>query len=394
MSKKSKNAGMLAYDFYPSEGGIQTFMRSIVAADLDIKWTVLTRKVDSHRLDAEHPYNVARTTLRPQLRIVDRLWLKMRRGEFSLPQLIAFQTEKKLIRLSKHTRADFLFADQLISAASVRVAARRLGIPWGLGVYGKELLNGNEEDRNLLADADLVLACSNYSNELAKSRGANEARTKTLHPSVDVDFFRLPKDRQAARKKLGVDGQETLITVAHLVQRKGHDLVIQALPTIRSIYPNVIYLIVGRGAYENSLRGLAKALGVSESVRFCGYVPTQNLPLYYGAADVHIMASAADGDVEGFGISFIEAAACGTPSIGSRSGGILDAIADGSSGFLVELGDVQGLSKLIMKILENKNLRDQVGLVARKMAETRFSKNAFEQALIDSLNQTIFSERH
>jgi phosphatidylinositol alpha-1,6-mannosyltransferase len=288
--------------------------------------------------------------------------------------------------------ADFLFADQLCSSYSVRAAARILRIPWGLGVYGKELFDLDQEKRSLLTDADLILACSVFSKELARSRGAKEDRIKILHPAVDTDIFRPPLDKDAVRKQLAVDGRDVLVTVAHLVRRKGHEQVIQALPAIKSTHPNVIYLVVGRGPYEGSLRELAKGLGVSEAVRFCGYVPTHDLPLYYGAADIHIMPSTNDGDVEGFGISFIEAAACGVPSIGSRSGGIPDAVADGESGFLVEPGDVSGLAKTIVQMLDDKNLRAQMSLAARKMVEMRFSNNAFKQALKEYLNQTVLSE--
>jgi phosphatidylinositol alpha-1,6-mannosyltransferase len=325
--------------------------------------------------------------------MLDRLWLKMRRSRFSLPELIAFQTRRKLVYLGRRTNADFLFADQLCSASSVRVSAQLLGIPWGLAVHGKELLVENLETRSLLADADLIIANSDFSKELAKSRGANEERIKVLHPAVDTNFFIPPSDKDATRRQLGVDGRETLVTVAHLVKRKGHEQVIQALPTIKSVYPEVIYLAVGSGPYENSLRRLVKDLGVSEAVRFCGFVPAQELPLYYGAADIHVMASTFNGDVEGFGISFIEAAACGTTSIGSRTGGIPDAVADGETGFLVEPGDVQGLSKTIVKLLDNKKIRDQMGFSARKMVEIRFSENVFSRNLMNFLNQTVLSKQ-
>ncbi len=389
MNEKPKNAIVLAYDFYPSEGGIQTFMRSLVSADTGIHWTVFTRKTDDRRADGDHPYDVVRTVMRPQLRIIDRLWLKMRRDPFLLPELIAFQTEKKLIRLGRRTNADFLFADQLYSALSVWGAAQKIGIPWGLSVHGKEMLVETPETRSLLAYADLIIANSDFSKNLAQSRGANHERIHLIDPPVDTDFFKPPHDRESARKSLMVDARETLVTVAHLVQRKGHEQVIKALPIVKSMFPNVIYLVVGRGPYESSLRGLAKELGVSNAVRFCGYVQIQDLPLYYGAADIHIMASTNVGDVEGFGVSFIEAAACGTPSIGTRSGGIPNAVTDGETGFLVEPGDDRALAKLIVEMLDNKNLRNQIGFSARKIAEMRFSKAVFKEAVRKALNQTV-----
>ena len=341
MSSRSQNATMLAYDFYPSEGGLQAFMHSMVGADVGIAWTVLTRKADARLLIRGRRYSVVRTAMRPQLRIRDRLWLKSRRGQATLPEIIVFQTKRKLVSLGRRTNAGFLFADQLCSALSVRAAARLLRIPWGLAVYGKELLPEKPETRNLLSDADLVIACSAFARELAISRGACEDKTRVLHPAADTTFFTPPTDRDAAKKKFGVSGRKVLVTVAHLVPRKGHEFVIGALQPVRVVYPDVVYFIVGRGPSEDYLRNLARDLRVAEAVRFCGYVASSDLPRYYGAADIHIMPSTCSGDVEGFGISFIEAAACGTPSIGSRSGGIPDSIADGETGLLVEPGDVR-----------------------------------------------------
>jgi phosphatidylinositol alpha-1,6-mannosyltransferase len=215
-----------------------------------------------------------------------------------------------------------------------------------------------------------------------------------LHPTVDTDFFKPLRDREAVRRQFALDGRQVLLTVAHLVRRKGHEQVIQALPALKAIHPNVIYLVVGRGPCESHLRDLAEDLGVSEAVRFCGYVPARELPRYYGAADIYIMASTCDGDVEGFGISFIEAAACGTPSVGSRAGGIPDAIADGETGFLVEPGDVQGLSTSILRMLRNTDSREQMGLAARIRVEKLFSKAPFDSTLWSALRQTVLSGKH
>ncbi len=389
MSRKPRNATMLAYDFYPSEGGIQTLMRSIITADCGIAWAVLTRRT---REDAplDQQLGVVRIAIRPQLRFIDRLWLKTSGSSSTTVELIAHQTEGKLLKLCRRTKAEFLFADQYWSALAVQGVARRLDIPWGLFVHGKEFLEENPEKRQLLADADLVLANSAFSKSLAVCRGAKEKRIKVVHPAVDTEVFRPPGDRSAVRRHLGINGCKALLTVAHLVSRKGHAQVIRSLPVVKLACPEVVYLVVGRGPYKGQLRALAEELGVSDAVRFCGYVPAHELPLYYGAADIHVMPSTCDGDVEGFGISFIEAAVCGTPSIGSRSGGIPDAIVDGETGFLVEPGDIDGLAERIVALLSNEKLLDQMSLAACDTATRCFSGKAFAEALRDSLNQTVF----
>lgn len=140
------------------------------------------------------------------------------------------------------------------------------------------------------------------------------------------------------------------------------------------------------------LKALAQDLGASEAIRFFGYVAEQDLPFYYGAADIHVMPSTCDGDVEGFGISFIEAAACGTPSIGSRSGGIPDAIMDGKTGFLVEPGDVGELATRITALMRNEDLCKQLATNAYQTASTRFSGEAFAETLSCAFQYTVLAQ--
>ena len=386
-----KRAILLSYSFYPTEGGIETFMRSMVTADIGISWTVLTRRADDVP-DPEGEYDLVRTVMRPQLRLMDRLWLRTRRRRIALPELLAFQTRRRLTRLARQAKADFLFADQHCSAYSVRGAARTLGIPWGLGVYGKELLKDDPKKRSLLGDASLAVACSSFAARLAVSRGTRECNTRIVHPAIDTQRFCPPPDREQVRSQLGAHKRKVLLTVAHLVERKGHEQVIRSLPIVRSVCPDVIYLVVGRGPTEGVLRALAQELGVSEAIRFCGYVSERDLPLYYGAADIHVMPSTCDGDVEGFGISFIEAAACGTPSIGSRSGGIPDAIMEGKTGFLVEPGDVGELATRITALITNEDLCKQMATNAYQTAGTRFSGEAFAETLSSTFQHTVLAQ--
>ena len=112
-----------------------------------------------------------------------------------------------------------------------------------------------------------------------------------------------------------------------------HDKIIEALPAILEQVPDVVYLIVGTGREEERLRVYAQEKGVADRVIFAGHVPDEELPAYYNAADVFIMPNREEGtNVEGFGIVFLEANACGIPVIGGRSGGTVDAIADGLFG--------------------------------------------------------------
>ena len=286
-----------------------------------------------------------------------------------------------LVSFGEYVRIAFEPAstDQIIDA--MQRAAERLQRPWGIGVYGKELLGIAPDREAVLCKADLVLACSNFSKNLAVEKGVREAGTRVVHPPVDTDIFTPAEDHEAIKRRFGLRGREVLLTVAHLVPRKGHEQVIRALPAIQPMFPNVVYLVVGRGPHESQLRSVTQELGLEDCVRFCGYVPDSDLPFYYRAADVHLMPSLNEGDVEGFGISFVEAAACATPSIGSRSGGIPDAISEGETGYLAEPADVGGLADGILRLLGDEELRQRMGDLARTTALANFSLSSFARSL-------------
>ena len=390
---KAGRAILLAYDYHPAEGGIQTLMCSMVEADCGITWTVLTRRATG-KAAVELPCDVVRTAIRPQLRLIDKLWAKRHGSHYRVEDLVAFQTRGRLRALCRHIRPAFLLADQYCTASVVRNVAGERGIPWGMWVYGKELLKGTEAMKDVLSSADLVLACSRFARDLALSMGAASEKAVVVHPMVDDRRFHPPVDRDAARRALSLEGRRALLTVAHLVPRKGHEQILRALPRVRAAFPDVIYLVVGRGSKEGALRNLARELSIEESVHFCGCVSDRELPDYYGAADLHVMPSTEDGDVEGFGISLVEAAACGTPSIGSRSGGIPDAIDDGHTGLLVKAGDVAGLGEVIMALLGDDKRRHEMAIQARQAVRTRFSEKPFAKSLAEAFRHLRRQDDH
>jgi len=129
-----------------------------------------------------------------------------------------------------------------------------------------------------------------------------------------------------------------LLSVSRLVPMKGHDVVIEALPGLLARHPGLVYLIVGEGPHRPALERLAADRGVSARVRFAGTVPAEELPAHYSLATLFVQLSRATGEydgLEGFGLTFLEAASRGVACIAGRSGGVPEAIQDGVSGVLV-----------------------------------------------------------
>jgi phosphatidylinositol alpha-1,6-mannosyltransferase len=181
--------------------------------------------------------------------------------------------------------------------------------------------------------ADLVLAVSRYTRAQVLSWAAIDPERVAVLPNTVAGRFK-PGDRSAARLRFGLGNEKALLTVGRLAaseRYKGHDRVIEALPSLIAAGHDVQYLIAGDGDDRPRLEALAHSAGVSERVRFLGAVNGECLPDLYRAADVFVMPSAG----EGFGIAYLEAMGCGTPAIGIAVGGAPDALGDGAVGRLV-----------------------------------------------------------
>src|SRR5262249_14775190 len=149
-----------------------------------------------------------------------------------------------------------------------------------------------------------------------------------------------PLSSQLRMRLLGTRASgPVILTVGSLVERKGQDMIIRALPLIANAVPGVSYLIVGDGPYKANLKTLVTSMGLQDRVVFTGRVSDEELPEFYALSDVFAMPSRAcldSNDVEGFGMVFLEAGATGKPVVAGRSGGIEDAVVDGVTGLLVD----------------------------------------------------------
>jgi phosphatidylinositol alpha-1,6-mannosyltransferase len=218
----------------------------------------------------------------------------------------------------------------------------------------------------LLRRVDLFLPVSHYTAGLLRDHGFSAAQTPVVPNGTDPQRFQ-PHDASALRRHLGFSDRPLLLTVGRLVRRKGVDTVLRALPAIAQNGPDVAYVVVGTGPDRPRLERLAARLGVLDRVRFVGEVNHDRLPLYYSAADLFVMPAREDPpDVEGFGLVFLEANACGTPVIGARTGGIPDAVVDGETGLLVPPNAPEALAEAATRVLTVPALADTLGHQGRR----------------------------
>ncbi len=236
---------------------------------------------------------------------------------------------------------------------------RRLGLPYAVYVHGEELrvFQSSREltwmARRVYRHADLVIANShNTAGLLRESWPVSAERLRVLHPGVDTTYFRPSPPDAEVRGQLGWHDRPVILTVGRLQKRKGHDMLIRALPAIRQQVPRVLYAIVGDGDERAALQRLVDELRLGEHVRFHGS-PGDDVALRtYQQCDLFALPNReVDGDFEGFGIVLLEAQACGKPVVAGASGGTPETISPGRTGHIVDCSRPDALGELAIRFL-------------------------------------------
>lgn len=256
--------------------------------------------------------------------------------------------------------AHYLYPD---GVAAARVA-KKLGKPVILTARGSDvsLLPTFPRQRKMILDAvaqaDKIICVATALKNALVDLGALPDKIVVLRNGVDLDQFR-PMDRDAIRTPLNIDNF-CLLSVGHLIERKGHNFVISALKEIE----NATLLIAGEGPEETRLKNLTKKLGLTERVRFLGRVDHERLTQIYNAADVMILASSR----EGWPNVLLESMACGTPTIATDIWGNGEVIQSGSGGMLLKERSARAISTAVKSLKETSVDRQCVRHYAEKFS--------------------------
>jgi phosphatidylinositol alpha-1,6-mannosyltransferase len=266
----------------------------------------------------------------------------------------------------------------------------RRGTPYLVYVNGRDLLVERAKcarsalkrrtARYILGQTAGIVATSKWVGQLASEVMAevgvvNPPPVAALDLGTDPVHFHPSRDTGALRRRWGVGEAPLLLTVARLVPHKGQDMGIRALSMLARDFPALRYIIVGEGPDEQRLRALARELDVAGRVGFVGAMRDDELPEAYATSTIYLGASRVDQEVsvEGFGISFLEAAASGVPSVAGDSGGVRSAVRDGETGLLVPPTDGEAIVEALQSLLLNPARRAQMGRAARHAVETHYN---------------------
>lgn len=245
-----------------------------------------------------------------------------------------------------------VFCGHLNLAPLIRILCQPLGIPYTVLTYGKEFWTSlPDRDRQILQHASSIWTISRYSRDRScTTNGLNPQRIQILPCAINGDYFTPGPKNPDLITKYGLGQSQVLMTVARLWSGdiyKGVDVTIRALPKIAQAFPEVKYLVIGRGDDQPRLAQLAQELGVADRVVFAGFVPTEQLVEHYRLADAYIMPSR-----EGFGIVYLEAMACGVPVLSGDADGSADPLQDGRLGWRVPYRDAEAVAEACIDILQ------------------------------------------
>ena len=360
---------LVTNDFPPRRGGIQSYLGEFVGQLVD---------AGSHQVTVYAPQwkgadafdDSARAAGYRVVRHPGTLMLPGRTVDARMRQLIA---EHDIDTVWFGAAAPLaLLAQRARQAGATRVLASTHGheVGWSMLPVARSVL------RRIGDGTDVVTFVSRYTRSRFASAFGPEASLEYLPPGVDTDRFRPdPVSRAELRDRYRLGERPTVVCVSRLVARKGQDVLIKALPSIRRRVDGAALVIVGGGPYLESLRTLAQDCGVADHVTFTGGVPGDELPAHHALADVFAMPCRTRGggmDVEGLGIVFLEASATGVPVIAGESGGAPEAVQHNKTGLVVDGRSVDEVAGAVTELLNDRDRAAAMGAAGREWVTSQW----------------------
>ncbi len=300
---------------------------------------------------------------------------------------------RRVDAMARNVGADLVVLDPAIPLGLIGPS---LALPYDVVLHGAEVtvpgrIPGSKQALGrVLRGARHVIAAGGYPAKEAELAAGQALPITVVPPGVDIERFRplTDEERRAAREHHGLPTDaELIVSISRLVPRKGFDTAIRAVAKLAPSRPDLVLAISGRGRDQDRLRKLVDELGAP--VRFLGRVPNDELPALYGCADLFTMLCRnrwGGLEQEGFGIVFVEAAACGVPQVAGDSGGAAEAVADGETGLVMRHPeDVDAAAAAFEMLLDDHALRASMATASRARAIEEFSYDRLAVRLGEAL---------
>ena len=348
-------------DFGPRAGGIETFVIGLIERRPFGQTIVYTSaQSGSEEYDKTWKADYGVTVIRDRATIL-------------LPTPRVARNLSRIIKQSHIQVAAFGAAAPLglLSASMKRAGIRKtVALTHGHEVWWAKVFPFTLAMRRIGSSIDSLTYLGEFTQR-AISRSLSKTAAQQMEkiaPGIDVDHF-CPQDSTALRKELKLENKRVIVSVGRLVHRKGQDHLIQALPQILKSVPDAHILMVGQGPYLPHLKKLVARHNLNDHVSFIGRIQYAQLPQYICAGDIFAMPSRSRFfglEVEGLGIVYLEASACGLPVIAGSSGGAPDAVLDGVTGFVVDGENDGAIAAAAIRLLNDVDGAKAMGTAGRE----------------------------
>lgn len=363
-------------DFGPRAGGIETFIIGLIERLPQGSVIVYTStQAESPAFDAAWKEKFGVEVIRDKAKIL-------------LPTLRVSRNVRRVIAQRDITSVFFGAAAPLglLARGARRAGAKNIvALTHGHEVWWSKLWPFSLAIKRIGKSVDSLTYLGDYTRRAISRALSSDSHSKLvrLAPGIDTQHFSPAKKSPRIRRELGLEDKKVIVSVGRLVHRKGQDFLIDALPIIAQNIPSVHLLLVGEGPYRSELEKRADSLDVRKRITFIGRVQYAELPEYICAGDIFAMPSRSrlgGLEVEGLGIVYLEASACGLPVIGGVSGGAPDAVIEGETGFSVDGKSASAIAQAATQLLENPEFAAKLGAQGRDWIVSKWRWEIWSEA--------------
>ena len=351
---------LITIDFPPQKGGVANYLANF-SEYLSNIIVLANEQPQAQSFDSHRKFKIIRANLYYQY-----FWPRWLKIYFIAKKIIA------------KDNIDQLIISHILPIGYVALLLKK---PFVVILHGYDLLNTQKNiwkkflAKLILSKAKYIIVNSQYTKTETLKLGNWEDKIRIVYPCPHITPAQMVEaEKQIIYNELDLYHKKILLSVGRVVERKGFDKVIMALPELIDKVPNLIYLIVGNGDYIKKLEALAEKLQIRGNVIFIANSNDRQLACYYALANIFIMPSRLEKktDVEGFGTVYLEAALFGKPAIAGNSGGAGEAVINNQTGILVDPQNVQEIKEAVLNLLADPELSNKLGVQAKQRAEAEF----------------------
>lgn len=353
---------LVTNDFGPRAGGIETFVIGLLERIPGGEVIVYTsNQEECSEYDAKWLQNHRVEVIRDRSKIL----LPTPRVIRNLQSIIK---ERNLKTIWFGAAAPLAFASRWLRKVG---AEKIVALTHGHEVWWSKIWPFSWAMREIANQVDYATFLGEFTKSALQVNFKNGEKLVKIAPGIDTEHFK-PISALELRKEFNLQTRPTIISVGRLVHRKGQDRLVEAMPKIISQVPDAVLVFVGEGPHRKALEQLVKKHSLENHVIFIGRISYSELPKYICMGDIFAMPSRSRFfglEVEGLGIVYLEASACGLPVIAGASGGAPDAVLQGETGFVVDGTDVNQIAEACNSLLGSVELRTKLGNNGRRWAE-------------------------